>query len=258
MSTPHSFREAPPGGLLILDEETVHVWHARLDQFADQATRMWHLLSADEREWAERFHFPQDREHFITARALLRILLGRYLDVPPQQLSFSYSPYGKPALAGEGERDSLRFNVSHSDGVALYAVTRGREIGVDVERVRHDVVGESIAEHFFSAREVASLRALPTGLQPQAFFNCWTRKEAFIKAKGDGLSFPLDQFDVSLVPQEPPALLSIRNDPRKASRWALQSLPVGEGYIAALAVEGHGWQLECWTLRPQFCAESTV
>jgi 4'-phosphopantetheinyl transferase len=258
MSTPALFREDPPRGPLMLDGETVHVWHARLDQFADQASRMRHLLSADERDRAERFHFPQDREHFIVARALLRIVLSRYLDTPPHQLSFSYSSYGKPALAGESERDSLRFNVSHSRGIALYAITRGREVGVDVEFVRQDVVGESIAEHFFSAQEVASLRALPTELQAQAFFNCWTRKEAFIKAKGQGLSFPLDQFDVSLVPQEPAALLSIRNNPLEASRWSLQALPVGESHVAALAVEGHYWRLECWTLPSQFCTESAV
>jgi 4'-phosphopantetheinyl transferase len=248
MSTPFMFREGPPRGPFVLDGETVHVWHARLDQIADQSSRIRHLLSADERDRAERFHFAQDRERFIAARALLRILLSRYLDSPPHHLSFSYSPYGKPALVGESGRDALRFNVSHSQGIALYAVTRGREVGVDVECVRRDVVGESIAEHFFSAREVASLRALPAEAQPQAFFNCWTRKEAFIKAIGEGLSFPLDQFDVSLVPQEPAALLSIRNDPLEASRWSLQALPVGESHVAALAVEGHGWRLECWTL----------
>lgn len=179
---------------------------------------MLRVLSADERERAARFHFLKDREHFIAARGLLRLLLSRYLDLPPQQLSFSYSPYGKPALAGERDCTSLRFNVSHSHGVALYAFTLEREVGVDVEYIRQDVVGESIAEHFFSAQEVTSLRALPAGVQPQAFFNCWTRKEAFIKARGEGLSFPLDQFDVSLVPGEATALISTRNDPQEAAR----------------------------------------
>lgn len=213
---------------------------------------MLHLLSADERERAERFHFRRDRDHFIAARGLLRLLLSRYLGLPPQQLSFSYSPYGKPSLAAERDRARLRFNVSHSQGIALYAFTLEREIGVDVEYIRQDVVGESVAEHFFSAQEVASLRSLPAEVQPQAFFNCWTRKEAFIKARGEGLSFPLDQFDVSLVPGEPAALISTRNDLLEASRWSLQTLPVEEGYVAALAVEGYNWRLECWTLQSSF------
>jgi len=212
---------------------------------------MLDLLSADERERAERFHFANDRAHFIAARALLRTLLGRYLDLPPRHLSFSYSPYGKPALAGEGEGRALRFNVSHSHGVALYAFARGREVGVDVEYVRPDVVGESIAERCFSAQEVATLRSLPAEVQPRAFFNCWTRKEAFIKARGEGLSFPLDQFEVALDPKEPAALISIGGDRREASRWSLQALPVEEGYVAALAVEGHGWRLERRILRAE-------
>ncbi len=241
--------EAPPAGPLGLDGGTVHVWQARLDQFAGRQGQMLELLSADERERAARFHFAADRSHFIAARALLRTLLGRYLDLPPGQLSFSYGPYGKPALAGEGESRALRFNVSHSHGVALYAVARERDVGVDVEYLRRDILGESLAERFFSAREVATLRALPADVQPQAFFNCWTRKEAFIKARGEGLSFPLDRFEVSLDPKEPAALVSVMDDPREASRWSLQALPVEEGYVAALAVEGHAWRLEHRILR---------
>ena len=252
MPSPPTFREAPPRGPLTLDGATVHVWQARLDQFAEQQDRLLGLLSADERERAERFHFARDRSHFIVARGLLRTLLGRYLDSPPGRLSFSYGPYGKPTLSGEDDGRALRFNVSHSHGVALYAVARGRAVGVDVEYVRDNMVGESIAERFFSAREVAALRALPAEVQPLAFFNCWTRKEAFIKARGEGLSFPLDQFEVSLNPKEPAALVSIRDDPREASRWSLQALPLEEGYVAALAVEGHDWRLEGWTLRAQF------
>lgn len=250
MLTSSMLREAPPDGSLDLDRATVHVWQARLDQFAVRQGQMLELLSADERERAARFHFAKDRRHFIVARALLRTLLARYLNLPPHHLSFSYGPYGKPALAGEGEsRALLRFNVSHSHGVALYAVARERDVGVDVEYVRRDMVGESIAERFFSAREVAALRALPAEVQPQAFFNCWTRKEAFIKARGEGLSFPLDRFEVSLDPKEPAALVSVRDDPREASRWSLQALPVEEGYAAALAVEGHAWRLEQRILR---------
>ncbi len=258
MSTPATFRAGPQRGPLKLDAQTIHVWQARLEHFAGQSTQLLHLLSMDERARAERFIFLKDREHFIAARGLLRILLSRYLDLPPQQLSFSYSPFGKPSLDVESDRDSLRFNVSHSHGIALYAIARGREVGVDVEYVRADVAAEAIAEHFFSAREVERLRALPAEAQPLAFFHCWTRKEAFIKAMGEGLSFPLDEFDVSLSPEEPAALLGIRNDTLEAARWSLQALPVEDGYVAALATQGHDWQLKCWTLPSTSCAETSV
>jgi 4'-phosphopantetheinyl transferase len=202
-------------------------------------------LSEDEGARAARFYFQKDREHFIVARGLLRSILGRYLDSEPSTLRFSYSNYGKPALVG-AEEAALRFNLSHSGGLALLAVTRGREIGVDLERVRPDFVDDQIAERFFSPREVARLRALPPGVQLEAFFTCWTRKESYIKAHGEGLSLPLDGFDVTLTPGEPAALLSTRGDLREAALWSLRALHPWPGYVAALAVEGHDWQLKTW------------
>jgi 4'-phosphopantetheinyl transferase len=130
--------------------------------------------------------------------------------------------------------------------VALYAVARGREVGIDLEFIRRDLEVEQIAERFFSRRETATLRALPTDLRKYAFFLCWTRKEAYIKARGEGLSLPLDQFDVSLIPGEPAALLSAQPDSDEALRWSLQELTLASGYVAALAVEGRGWSLSCW------------
>jgi len=161
-------------------------------------------------------------------------------------LRFSYSPYGKPSLAEEFNVGALCFNLSHADGLALYAVTCGRQLGVDIERVRADLVDAQVAEQFFSPQEVAALRALSGNIQPQAFFNCWTRKEAYIKARGEGLSLPLDQFDVSLAPGEPAALLRTGGEPREVTRWSLKELSPGGDYVAALAVEGHGWRLRCW------------
>ena len=189
-----------------------------LDQTQSQIQSFLHTLAADEQARAERFHFERDREHFIVARGVLRAILGRYLNRAPERLSFCYGAHGKPALAGEAGADAIRFNVSHSHGVALYAVTRGREVGIDLERIRFDLAVLEIAERFFSRREVATLRTLPTEAQRQAFFRCWTRKEAYIKARGEGLSLPLDQFDVSLAPGEPAALLgtptrSVRSRP---------------------------------------------
>jgi 4'-phosphopantetheinyl transferase len=231
---------------LVLGCDDVHVWRATLDQTPSQIQSFLHTLAADEQARAERFYFERDREHFIVARGLLRTILGRYLNREPGGLSFYYSSHGKPALAGESDGDAIRFSISHSHGVALYAVTRGREVGIDLERIRFDVAIAEIAERLFSRREVAMLRKLPTEVQHQAFFHCWTRKEAYIKARGEGLSLPLDQFEMSLAPGEPAALLGTRPDPSEASRWSLHELTLAPGYVAALAVERHGWRLTCW------------
>ncbi len=229
-----------------MGDDEVHVWRAALDQTPSQIHGFLHYLAADERARAERFYFERDREHFIVARGVLRAILGSYLNRAPECLSFCYSSLGKPALAGESDGDAIRFNVSHSHGVALYAVTRGREVGIDLERIRFDLAVAEIAERFFSRREVAMLRTLPPEGQRQAFFRCWTRKEAYTKARGEGLSLPLDQFDVSLAPGEPAAVLGTQRDPSEAFRWSLQELTPAPGYVAALAVAGHGWRLACW------------
>lgn len=155
-------------------------------------------------------------------------------------------PLWKPALAEDSDESAIRFNMSHSHDLALYAVTRNRELGIDLEHIRKDFASHEIAQQFFSPREVARLRALPLSMQTKAFFNCWTRKEAYIKATGKGLSLPLHQFDVSLVPGEPTLLLSTRENPQEASRWTLRELKPGPGYVVALAVEGHDWRLDCW------------
>jgi len=222
------------------------VWRASLELPSSQVQALQHDLSEEELERAKRFHFQRHRTHFIVARRLLRTILGRYLKTQPSQLRFRYGPQGKPELDGEAAQRALRFNVSHSYGVALYAVTHDWEIGVDVERIRPDLAGEKIAERFFSPREAAMLRALPARMQQEAFFTCWTRKEAYLKAKGEGLTLRLDEFEVSVVPGEPAALLSVKGDPQEASQWSLKELDPGPGYVGALAVKGHGWHLRCW------------
>jgi 4'-phosphopantetheinyl transferase len=235
----------PPEELTLLSAE-VHVWRACLDPTASCVERLQCSLSPDELQRAARFHFPRDQRRFTVARGVLRDILSRYLGVPPSELRFRYSSYGKPALANGFDDRGVCFNVSHSHEMALFAVTCGREVGVDIEYLGREIGGEEIAEHFFSARERANLRELPAEAKHEAFFNCWTRKEAYIKAHGEGLSLPLDQFDVSLAPGEPVALLATHNDPREASRWSLQALTPGANYVAALAVECQGWQLTCW------------
>jgi 4'-phosphopantetheinyl transferase len=235
-----------PPATIILGNNEVHVWRASLDEPPPQRDSFLHTLAAEEQTRAQRFYFQTDRERFINAHGVLRAILGLYLDRAPKCLSFCYSSYGKPALTLESGGDAIRFNMSHSRGVALYAVTRGREIGIDLEFIRCDLEVEQIAERFFSRSEIATLRALPTDLQKHAFFLCWTRKEAYIKARGEGLSLPLDQFDVSLIPGEPAALLSTQPDSDEAVRWSLKELTLASGYVAALAVEGRGWTLSCW------------
>jgi 4'-phosphopantetheinyl transferase len=223
-----------------LAPDEIHIWLVPLNQSPTRIPELKAILSEDERARADRFHFEKDRHQFIESRATLRLLLGQYLNVPPESLTYSLTGHGKPSLSD----NDLRFNLSRRDGLALIAFAEGREIGVDVELVRHDLDLWEIAEVSFSESELKSLRALPEAEQVAGFYNCWTRKEAFIKAIGEGFSFPLKQFDVSLTPGDPAQLLAIRRDPisaevrGEADRWTLQEIPVPEGYAAALAFEG--------------------
>jgi 4'-phosphopantetheinyl transferase len=228
----------------------VHVWRAALNLPTEQVGALWPLLSSDERERASRFRFQRHRDEFVVARGLLRTILARYLRTEAGQLHFTYGPQGKPALTPDTGGANLRFNLSHSHELALYALTVGREVGVDLEYMRADFASLDTAARFFSPREVAQLIALPAGQQTAAFFNCWTRKEAYIKARGEGLSLPLDQFDVSLAPGEPARLLGVLNDEREAARWTIGELRPGPGYAAALAVEGPCARLRLWQWPP--------
>jgi 4'-phosphopantetheinyl transferase len=238
---------SPPDSLKLGCDE-VHVWRASLNCTAAQVEILKHTLSAEELRRAGRYRFQKDREHFIVVRGLLRTILGRYLDVEPGQLRFCYGPHGKPALEMEPGEDTLSFNLSHSHELGLFAVSRGRELGVDVEYIHAHLADDQIAERFFSPREVALLRDLPKDVRREAFFIFWTRKEAFIKATGKGLSLPLNQFEVSLVPGKPIVLLSANDDHQKTFRWSLQALAAASGYAAALCVEGHDWRLKSWQL----------
>lgn len=207
-----------------------------LDLPDEERAELSKLLKPEELERAARFHFARDRNRFLAARARLRILLGRYLGVAPSAVRFQYGSRGKPGLAGHG--GNLPFNLAHSGALALVGVTRDRNIGVDVEFLRPGPPREKIAERFFSVREVAALRSLPAAEQVRAFYNCWTRKEAFLKATGEGLPFGLDRFSVSLVPGEPAALLEVPFGQGEAARWSLRHLEPAPGYIGAVAVEG--------------------
>jgi 4'-phosphopantetheinyl transferase len=230
---------------LVLPDGEVHVWRASLDCGESVLHRFEATLAADERNRAQRFVFQPDRNSYIAARGVLRELLGRYLNRGPSELEFDYGAQGKPALRGGSSPNSVQFNVSHSHGVALFAFAVGRQVGVDVELVRPDFAGEKIAERFFSSQEVRELRSLPAAVQDEGFFLCWTRKEAYIKARGEGLQIPLKSFHVSLTPGK-----TSRLQADDSSRWSLRSLRLGGQYVGAVVAEGKDWQLRGWEWRP--------
>jgi 4'-phosphopantetheinyl transferase len=230
---------------LALDAAEVHLWQASLDGRPDDIFESF--LSPDELDRANRFHFPQDRIHFVVARGLLRNLLAAYLGISCAELRFSYGAKGKPFLLLDGQTQ-INFNLSHSHGRAAFAFSRGRELGVDLEYVKENFEAELIAGRFFSRSEVLALHAVPPELRSQAFFNCWTRKEAYIKARGEGLSMPLCEFDVSLRPGEPPALLNNYREEREVERWSMTAIPAPADYVGALVVEGDDWQLKSFSL----------
>lgn len=237
----------PPSPSLHSDE--VHVWRIGLDPPPEFHERFIRTLDQEEQARANRFHFDKHRRRFMIARGFLRSLLARYLDTKPEDVRFSYGAYGKPKLDGEHHPNRLRFNVSHSREVAVFGFAYDYELGIDVEYVNHDFASEDIARRFFSRSEVETLNALPDQQKTKAFFSCWTRKEAYIKAIGSGLSHPLDQFDVTLAPGEPAALLRVAHDPQAAARWSFFDLDIEDDYAAALAVEGpiqrlRGFQIE--------------
>ncbi|MBV8823197.1 MAG: 4'-phosphopantetheinyl transferase superfamily protein [Chloroflexi bacterium] len=248
MTSPDEIWVAPPAHVYLASKD-VHVWRACLYVSPAEVERLQQMLAPDEWKRAKSFYFEKDRQRFIVARGLLRTILSLYLGTEPDALLFHYNAYGKPALVCTPGEKQISFNVSHTRGIALYAVTLQRSIGVDIEHIDAKVGGNDIVEHFFSQREISAFRALPSALQREAFFRAWTRKEAYIKARGEGLSRPLDQFGVSLAPGEPAALLETKDDPSEAARWSLRDLSAGSGYLAALAVEGHDWQLQRW----QYC-----
>jgi 4'-phosphopantetheinyl transferase len=242
-----------------LAPDEVQVWRASLDQPTAIVEQLRLLLSPIEQARADRFHFKTDCERFTVARACLRTILGRYLQTNAALIEFGYSEHGKPhLLTFPEEPNQVKFNLAHSDGWAMYAFTRGREIGIDLERMRPEVKVEEIARRFFSATETKLLDEVPAQAVRQAFFNCWTRKEAFIKAKGAGLSLPLNQFDVTLFPLTAPVLLRTRWNESEASHWSLQSIDVGAQYVGAVAVEGHDWTLSCWLLGEELLRSTTL
>ncbi|MHC4618924.1 MAG: 4'-phosphopantetheinyl transferase family protein [Planctomycetota bacterium] len=234
-----------PADLTLVSDE-VHVWRAWLDRARPHLADLLYSLSADELARADRFRSEPDRLRYVAARGILRAILARYLGFAPHDLRFRYGPQGKPFLMDASQMDGIRFNLAHSDGLALYAIAQYREVGIDLERIRPMPDAEQIAASFFSPQEYTRLISLPRNQRLEAFFNCWTRKEALVKAVGNGLSAPLHVFDVTLVPDKPAVLLEHRKKPTEAQRWSLHHLVPGTDYVSALAVEGRCCRLQRW------------
>jgi len=230
----------------IFPADRVDVWRVSLD-VPSKAESDPTILSSDEITRAGRFHFDKDRNRFTRCRAALRTLLASYLAVPASEIRFQYSASGKPQVIGEQNPRALAFNVSHSGNLALIAVGSKFRLGVDVEEIRDDADTTKLAERFFSLRERAGLQALPNLLRVPGFFACWTRKEAFLKATGDGLSFPLSDFSVSTDPDLDPVVEEIRGNRESPKQWFLADLSVADGYRATVAVETVFSRLQTYT-----------
>lgn len=235
----------PPANVVLLEDD-VHVWYSSLDLPAPSLQRFEATLDAGERERAKRFCFERERARFVAGRGLLRSILGYYAGVEPSGLDFYYSSHGKPSLTERFGGHKIQFNLAHSSGRAIYAVALDREIGVDLERVVPIVEAGQIANRFFSDREKAALHSLAESEKGEAFFKIWTAKEAYLKACGKGLAYPLDKIDVSLEEEESRRSLKIRARTQEDSHWSLEQLRPASGFTAAVVVEGSNYRLASW------------
>jgi 4'-phosphopantetheinyl transferase len=241
MLNPFLLRPGPASSLVIKENE-VHIWLVQTNGESIFLGDFKDLLSSVEQDRASKFKFETDRRRYIIAHAALRSILSIYVNSPGRELQFASGPFGKPKLAPIHDQKKIAFNLSHSHEVALIAITQGREIGVDVERVREDFVFDEVAQRFFTARELAALHALPLHLQREAFYKCWTSKEAFLKAKGTGLSGQLDEVELVLTDH----VVSVKGT---IPNLSLIELTVDRDYVAALVVDGveprltyHAWE----------------
>jgi len=237
--------QSPPSGCC-LSSTDIHVWRGWLDQPRRRVDQLAYSLSADERMRAARFHFETDRVRFIVARGMLRSILSLYLGIEAGQVELYYQRQGKPYLPESLNQAPIHFSMAHSHQLAVYAFVHAREIGIDLEYAQPMPGLWQTAAAFMSEHELSLLSALPADQQQQAFYLCWTRKEAYIKARGVGLAQPLEQLDVSMTPGKPARLLSVEGKPDETWRWAMQSFTPAAGYVAALAVEGYGTNVTYW------------
>ena len=239
----------PPASPSRPEDDRVDLWLIDLDPEPCQVRDLRATLDRQELDRAARFRFERHRRRFIVRRGAMRCLLGRYLDCAPADVTFRYTERGKPRLASTGA-SNLTFNLSDSEDLALLAVGEGEELGVDLEVIRPMSDAASIAQRFFSRREVESLMALAEDQRDRGFFNCWTRKEAYLKATGEGITSPLDAFAVTLRPDEPARFLGFSDRPGEAAHWSLLAFQPTDDSVGALARRTPGFRIVGYRWRP--------
>jgi len=242
------WRHAVPGKLI--NSNQVHVWRVLLDVTTVEFESLLGFLSVDELARAGRFHFERDQKRFIVARGILRKILGSYLNKHPGKICFEYSPHGKPMLADDPGDENICFNLSHSGAFALYAITPRKKIGIDIESIRDDISVRQVAQQFFSQNEISSLEKIDINKRSRLFFQYWTRKEAFLKASGEGISFPMEQCDVSLINGKGLSPITVQDNNSEISSLYVQDLFPCNGYAAAIAIEGGDWNISCLHYSP--------
>jgi 4'-phosphopantetheinyl transferase len=230
---------------LEISSTAIDVWRCRLDLTADEVEELGRCLSEQERARAERFRFADKRSQFVTTRARLRQCLALATGTPAGEIEIHVGASGKPFLAGKTRSSEIQFNVSHTDALALIAITRGQAIGIDVESLGRSV-NSRLAEDYFSARERDAIASLPSAQVPASFFACWTRKEAVLKATGTGIAHGLDSFDVATDPEIAHCRTQLQSEDGSADTWYLETLPCGAGYAAALAYQKHPVEIRFW------------
>jgi 4'-phosphopantetheinyl transferase len=240
----------PSTGESRLPKEEVHVWQVDVKSLAGRVHQLTDLLSDQERSRASAFVHALDRERFLVSHAILRILIGGYLNMAPAKLKFAEIARRKPCLEGASADSNLQFNLSHSHGYVLLAFTHQRQVGVDIEHMRPLPDLEQVAARTFSAQENLHLAKLTQHEKLAAFYRCWTRKEAFVKALGSGLYYPLESFSVSIAPECSNCLLDVEDNPAEIVRWKILGLEIIPGYAAALAVDGNDWKPVFWQYSP--------
>ena len=221
-----------------IKKNEAHVWRVELLRPSEEVNSLRSVLSEDEIERANRFRFDQHRNRYTVGRATLRLLIAEYLNREPREIQFTYNEQGKPFLKDEAD---LAFNLSNTQDLALIAITLEGRVGIDVEYRRKEVEELELVERFFSKTEVERFLKVPEEYRREAFFTIWTRKEAYIKALGGGLSIPLGSFDVEFDPEEEPKILRAYDDDKEGDRWSLYNLQPGDDYAGALLLEGKDW-----------------
>lgn len=242
------------GEVPVLDADAVHVWRTDVDAFTHAIPTFAALLDTAESSRASAFHAASDADRYVIAHGLLRALVARYVEVDPATIRFATGLYGKPRLDAAVHGGTLTFNMSHTHDMIVFAFARGREVGVDVERWTPEVECLELAQHFFSPSESAALATLSRDAQRAAFFDCWSRKESYIKATGLGVSHGLDHFDVTLAPDRDAALLADRSAPDATRRWRMLDLGLARGHSGAVVAEGLLWHLHRFVASPSLVA----